>query len=365
MNINKYIEKFGNYSFDRRKFNDIDSLILSEFAYINIDKLFIEGFSKIRIGSINPNRLTDDVFFGSVDHKHNKKMLLNMMLSPRFRDIIIVDTQRRFSSEDINQFFALTFVLPNGDIYISYRGTDTTFVGWNEDFLISYEATILSQHQALEYALEELNKYPTNNFYLGGHSKGGFLSFYVTLNLDKKYQDRLINSYSFDGPGFREGITQYESFNKINKKLIKYRTYNNFVGGLYHNDIENCKIVESNGILLGGHDPFYWQLDHKGHFKYKDDISKSSKKFLTRFMGWINDTPNEDKRLLTEALFRLFDGNATIYDFPKNLVKNIRKIKPIYDSYSKEEKSKLKKMIKELIQYMILLTKDKKLLLKK
>ena len=38
MNIFDYIDKYGNYSFNEKEFNDIDNLIFSSLIYIDLDK---------------------------------------------------------------------------------------------------------------------------------------------------------------------------------------------------------------------------------------------------------------------------------------------------------------------------------------
>ena len=49
------------------------------------------------------------------------------------------------------QFAALTVELGDGSIYLSYRGTDDTIVGWKEDLNMGYLEVIPSQTRALEY----------------------------------------------------------------------------------------------------------------------------------------------------------------------------------------------------------------------
>ena len=79
------------------------------------------------------------------------------------------------------------------------------------------------------------------------------------FKMGKKYEDRLIKSYSFDGPGFKDGIKQFDSYPRIKHKLVKYITYNDFVGMVFNNH-ESPFVVYSTGVLLGGHDPFYWKI---------------------------------------------------------------------------------------------------------
>ena len=355
--LNEYVKNLGNKTFDEMPFSDVDSLVFSELAYVNMDYLFSEGIDKITLGDIPLSRLTNDIFEGSVDYKENKKMLIDMIKSDRFKDIVVKRPVRIFSSENINQFFAMTLVFPDGTKYLAFRGTDTTFVGWNEDFLMAYQKCILSQLQALEFAREEL-KDDDCNYYLGGHSKGGNLAFYVALSIDKKNLDNLIKAYSFDGPGFKDGITHFPNYDLVIDRLFKFRTFHNFVGGLFNN-MEKYTVVYSNGVLLGGHDPFYWFIKEDGTFETRKDISKMARYSLDRFSDFVDNVSDKDKMLVTDVLFTIVEDNKTIYDYIKHLPRNLMSIKKKLDHYSKEDKKRLWNLITTLLSYFLKFNKGK------
>lgn len=352
MNINGYIRYNKNKTFNELSFSYVDGLVLSELSYVNLDLLFKRGQRELRIGDIKNNELTKKVFEGSVDASHNKTMLRYMIASKRYQDIVIKNVKRSFSKERYNQFLAFTAVLPNKRLFISYRGTDTTLIGWREDFLMLYKNGILSQTQALSYARYALrgNKM---RFYLGGHSKGGNLAFYTALNLSKEHASRLINAYSYDGPGFRSGIKDFPSYKYVIRKMIKFRTYNNVIGSIFNN-LDKYKVVYSPGLLLGGHDPFYWQIN-KEHidFKYAKDTSKLSKKYSARCMNWLESLTLEDRELAADALFTVFDKNDTIYDLLKNFVKNLSKLNKSLEKYTEEQREKLKVIIRRFFRFLV------------
>lgn len=352
MNINGYIRKFGNKTFKEEPFNDIDALILAELSYINIDMLIPEGKHKVKVKEIDTKLFNKEVFVDSVDALYNKSMLKLMMASKRFSNCVLKDVVRKFSKEDINQFFAVNVVLPNGDLFLSYRGTDITLIGWKEDFLLTYQSTFLSQIQALEYADNVLSKCD-NKFYLGGHSKGGNLAFYAALHLGEQYEDRLINAYSFDGPGFKDGIKQLKTYESRINRLIKYRTYNDVIGSFYNN-MDTYKTVHSTGLLFGGHDPFFWQINgFTGEFMCAKDISSGSKKYSKRVMNWLDSLTYDDKTLATDALFEIFKENDTIYDLAKNVGKNIFQHKKALTRYSDNEQDRLRVLMKRLVKYIV------------
>ena len=316
MNINSYISYKGHLTFDELKFNELDSLILSELSYMNLDlvasSIHHPRAKKVKIKDVDLTYLSA-VSYGSVDNKKNEKMLKLMMESKRFQEMEVCYTHRIFDEKNYNQFFAVTFIFPNGDAYLSFRGTDITMVGWKEDFLMTFKPLILSQKEALEY-FKCVVKHLKGNFYLGGHSKGGNLAMYVALRMGKQYEDRLIKAYSFDGPGFKDGIINQAAVDRLEHKLIKYMTYNDVIGVVF-NKHKNPHIVDATGVLLGGHDPFSWQVNVKSHsFKKKKDRSAISKKSEVAFNNWMASISDDDRELAFDALFKLLKKVHTVYD---------------------------------------------------
>lgn len=352
MNINGFIKYHKDESFNELPFSYVDGLILSELSYVNLDLLFKKKQKELRLGDISSDELTKKIFEGSVDASRNKIMLHNMITSKRYQDIIIKNVKRYFSKENYNQFLAFTAVLPNKRLFISYRGTDTTLIGWREDFLLLYKKGILSQEQALKYARYVLRDNKMK-FYLGGHSKGGNLAFYTALNLSKEYTSRLIEAYSYDGPGFREGIKDFPSYKLVIKKMIKFRTYNNVIGSIFNN-MDKYKVVYSPGLLLGGHDPFYWQINKEHNdFKYAKDTSKLSKKYSARCMNWLESLTLEDRELAADALFTVFDKNDTIYDLLRNFIKNLSKLNKSLEKFSEEQRDKLRVILRRFFRFLV------------
>ena len=357
MNINGYIKQNRDKSYKRLRFNDVDGLIFSEMSYINFD-LMMGNKKVLKLNDIHRAMMTPEVFEGSVDANKNKLMLRMMRHSKRYSEIKVRYVKRFFDGEDANQFLALTLELPDGTLFISFRGTDTTLIGWKEDAFLTFRDTIRAQEQALSYtrlALRGRNE----KFILGGHSKGGNLAFYTALNLKGEKVNNLIKAYSYDGPGFKNGITKYPNYRKVVNKLIKFKTYNDVIGSFFSN-LKKYKVVHSPGLLFGGHDPFYWQVIAKNNdFFYAKDVSLASKKYSKRVMKWVESLTYDDRKLATEALFDVFATNTTIYDLFRHWLKNLMDIKKTLKDYTEEEKEKLKAIIRRLFGFLLNSTKVK------
>ena len=362
MNINNYISKLGHKTFDEMPFNDIDGLILSELSFVNFDivvpSIDVEQ-EALKIGDIDAE---DKVAFykGSVDYKYNQTMFELMQKSNRFKDIKVGYYQKQFSKNNIVQFFSIAFILPDNTLYLSFRGTDTTIVGWKEDFLLAFAPTMPSHELALQYVRKMINKFPDSKYYLGGHSKGGNIAFYVACHLNEKQSERLIGAYSYDGPGFKDGIKYYPSFERNKAKLYKYLTYNDVIGYFYK-DVKAHKVVNSNGLLLGGHDPFFWQVNSKGEFITSESTSGYAKVRAKKLIAWLNSLSKQETKLIFDAVFDVFGENDTIYDLAKNLPSNLLKTRKTMEKYSEPDKKLLIKSIKMLIIFILTPTKRLKI----
>lgn len=328
-------------------FNEIDAAILAELSYVNFD-LVAPLLSSPQSKPFRLKKLQIEdwkaFYRGSVDSVSNGLMVSLMKGSKRFKDIKIGLCQNLFDKEQVRQFFAMSIFLPTGEAYVSFRGTDTSMLGWREDFEITYKDAISSQLQAVSY-IQEAARYLPECFYLGGHSKGGNLAIYCALNMGEELEGRLLRAFSFDGPGFRQNVTEMDSYQRISHKLTKFLTKNDMVG-LVYNVMGHTKIVVSTGLFFGGHDLFYWQVKRDSpEFKTVPKLSKSSEKNAYKLMDWLASMSKGDKELLIGFLFHVFERRENVYEFVLFGVRDLIEMPKILREYSKEDRARLRKML--------------------
>ncbi len=353
MNILDYLKKYKDTTFEQMPFNEIDSLILSELSYMNLQmytpKLEDNDFIKLQTMRIYNEK---NFSYGSVDAKQNLKMIDLMKYGERFKTMQIGLCKEKFKEGDksATQFFAVTYILPDETLYIAFRGTDITINGWKEDFHLAFMDTIPSQRDALSYTQTVLKKHK-GRFYIGGHSKGGNLAFYSAFNLnDKELEDRLIHAYSFDGPGFKDGVKDFPSYENVKDRISKYMTHRDWVGMIYNNFRKQAIIVAATGFLLGGHDPFSWHVNlYKVRFVRARRL-KIYKDSEIAFNKWVKTISEEDKILACDIIFDLLKDAKTVYDLPKALGNLLLHGKEILDGYSEEDKKRIIKIIKKLVK---------------
>ena len=339
-----YVKKYGDKTFDEVPFNSVDGLIFAELSMINFELILkATGKSVISFHEIIFENYKK-VIHGSPDARANGRLLKYMMKSSRYMDVKVGYVRRIFGEEVANQFYAVTFILPDGTLYLSFRGTDITIVGWREDFALTYMESILSQHEALEYTEEILSNLP-GKFILGGHSKGGNLAVYSAANMNPIYNERLLSIYSYDGPGFPNGVGEFSNYPNINSKINKYLTHRDFIGLLY-NKIEEYRIVYSTGILLGGHDPFAWKVDKKsGEFFYKNRCKKQSLVFARATNIWLGRLTTDEKILGINALIAMTGKAKDIYDLLRYFVPNLFKYHRVMKRFPKKDRNKLRGIV--------------------
>ena len=161
--------------------------------------------------------------------------------------------------ENEKQFSAITIIMPDNTLYVSFRGTDNTIVGWKEDFNMSFKSHIASQISAKEYLNMIAELYPNKKIRVGGHSKGGNIAVYSAIFATPQIRDRIINVYNNDGPGFCEDILETQEYQEMINKVHTYIPQSSIIGRLM-NHKEKYTIIESTQKGIMQHDLYSWQI---------------------------------------------------------------------------------------------------------
>lgn len=154
-NIFDYIEWRGDLDITIDGFNEIDSLILSRLSYLPFDGLF-DNDEEITIEETY-NRFREKNKKVKYLWKDDEELFPTLANSKRFGKMKVSNYINKIDVEQEKQFSAITINMPDRTIYISYRGTDNTVVGWKEDFNMSFSELVPSQTDAKDY-LEKVAK---------------------------------------------------------------------------------------------------------------------------------------------------------------------------------------------------------------
>lgn len=247
--------------------------------------------------------------------KQTEKLFYALAASPRFRNICIRGYTEQYDMTTEKQFSAVTFQIQPRLAYVAFRGTDSTFVGWKEDFNMAFQSPVPSQTEAVRY-IEAVAFQCPGMIYVGGHSKGGNLAVYAAAMCRENIQSRILRVFSHDGPGFLEETMQSEPFRRIAPRIEKTLPQSSIVGMLLENQ-ENFRIVKSNRVGgLWQHDPFSWILK-ENDFIYIDTLTKDARYTDRTLTEWLRTISEEDRERFVDALYSILnaDGMMTLDDF--------------------------------------------------
>ena len=93
----------------------------------------------------------------------------------------------------------------------------------------------------------------------GGHSKGGNLAVYAAIKSRRAIQNRLIEVYNLDGPGFTAEMVSREEYQYVLPKIHTIIPQSSVIGMLLEHE-EEYQIVESEEKGLLQHRAYSWQV---------------------------------------------------------------------------------------------------------
>lgn len=261
-NITDYVIEYGDKTLDELPFNEVDSLVLSQFSYLKFDKLFEDTDHTLTIGALKDHPDYEQLLSDPLFKEANRGLLEAMINSRRFSGVGLFEYINMVDAQWEIQFSAITCIFDNGFIYIAYRGTDETLTGWKEDFNMAYMTPVPAQTKAVQY----LNRIALNvrgEITVGGHSKGGNLAVYAAMKCIPSVRDRIRLIYSHDGPGFTEGVLESDAFMAIKNRIRKTIPRSSIVGMVLQTQ-ENHEVVKCRQFGILQHDPFNWIIEGSG-----------------------------------------------------------------------------------------------------
>lgn len=311
MNIVNYAETKME-RFESTHFNQVDSLILSQFAYVYFNNV-VPGIQKydesVCIAELLKAENIHQMLHNVRDPKNNHRLLLALGMSPRFRDIRMCCYSDSLNITEQKQFAAVTYLIDDKNAYIAYRGTDSTFVGWKEDFNMAFISPIPAQQEGVSYLNAVAKQFP-HKLMIGGHSKGGNIAVYSAMECQPSIQDRIVSIYSHDGPGFEDQIFTSEKYERIKTRIHKTLPQSSLVGMLLHHQ-EDYIVVESNQFWIMQHDPFSWEVN-KDDFKYAQSITGGAEHINVVISQWLSALEDEKRELFVTTLYSVIEAIGVV-----------------------------------------------------
>ena len=348
-NVCDYVRWRGDLTLEQSEFNEIDNLILARFSYFPFDKIIREN-EIATIKELSRRFSNQDVTKLPILWKDDVELFPLMGNSKRFGGMLATKYINKIDAEQEKQFSAITVLMPNDIIYVSYRGTDNTIVGWKEDFNMSFKSHIASQISAKQYLEEIAKEYPSSKIIIGGHSKGGNIAVYAATFASKDVKDRIINVYNNDGPGFCEDVIETPEYQEILPRVHTYIPQSSIIGRLM-NHKEKYTIVESVQKGIMQHDLYSWQVLGKEFVTLKKLTSESE--FIDKTIkDWLENVEPEKREQVIDAVFEILNTTEaqTMKELKANWFANAKTILGTYKNIDSDTKEMVWQTVNELLK---------------
>ena len=290
----------------------VDSLVLSWLSYLPYppDLPSLRTWAGERLADLFKAELFPRLFRGIWDPENSRRLFTALAASPRFRDARLLGFTDQNDTELEKQFAAITVRLAHDLHYIAFRGTDSSLVGWKEDFNMAFRHPVPSQEEAARYLTRAADHCP-GRLLVGGHSKGGNLAVYAAAAAAPEIQARIDAVFSHDGPGFPDAFLQSEGFRTIRSKIRKTIPQSSVVGLLLSQQ-ENYLVVRSSRLSLLQHDPFSWVIEG-ADFSY-DKLDPLARYWDHTLDQWLLRLSDGERERFVEALYDVL-SSLEITDF--------------------------------------------------
>ncbi len=348
-NVCDYVRWRGDLTLEQSEFNEIDNLILARFSYFPFDKIIREN-EIATIKELSRRFSNQDVTKLPILWKDDVELFPLMGNSKRFGGMLATKYINKIDAEQEKQFSAITVLMPNDIIYVSYRGTDNTIVGWKEDFNMSFKSHIASQISAKQYLEEIAKEYPSSKIIIGGHSKGGNIAVYAATFASKDVKDRIINVYNNDGPGFCEDVIETPEYQEILPRVHTYIPQSSIIGRLM-NHKEKYTIVESVQKGIMQHDLYSWQVLGKEFVTLKKLTNESE--FIDKTIkDWLENVEPEKREQVIDAVFEILNTTEaqTMKELKANWFANAKTILGTYKNIDSDTKEMVWQTVNELLK---------------
>ena len=306
-NFLDYLDWRGDLSFDRDPFNEVDNLIFSEIAYADLRGIVPAPGEE---GSVTLREAAERYESEGRDQSYlvndPKELLRRAGQSERFGTVRLSACADDTDAQAQLQFAALTAELADGSVFVAYRGTDNSLVGWREDFNLGVLDETPGQRLAAAY-LDETAARHTGPLRIGGHSKGGNLALYAAVFCGDETKARLLAAYSNDGPGFRRDLAEQPRYREMIPRLHKLLPTGSIIG-LLLSDGEERTIVRSSGEGAMQHDPYTWQVRGRG-FERAEKLSAKSQLLEETLDRWVDELDDSERENLVTAIFDSLDAS--------------------------------------------------------
>ena len=320
-NVFDYLKWRGDLTFSQDPPNEVDALIFSGLSYVcYAGRAETEPYTPVLLKEASEAYFALDAPEERCRVKHDMDLLRLAAETTRFGQTRICMYRDEFILEQETQFAAMTFLLDDDSMFLAFRGTDNSLVGWKEDFNMTFQQTIPAQRLALQYVREVAMEH-AGPMCLGGHSKGGNLAVFAAARSSPMIQKRILEVFNNDGPGFTKYLMGDPGYVAMVPKIRTYVPQSSVIGMLLEHE-EPYTVIRSKSVGLLQHDLYTWDVLGK-EFIPVEEITEGSQFVDVTIKTWFAEMTRQEREQLVDVMFALLGsgGADNVYDLlhPKNI----------------------------------------------
>lgn len=352
-NIIDYIEWRGDLSFESSPINEIDDIIFARFSYLPFKYIELKDIDTIENIALEMKDLDIENYLWNDD----KVFLQKIGNCKRFKDIKVSDYAEIFDEAAEKQFAAITLWIQKNQKYISFRGTDSSLVGWKEDINMGFKKDVPSQKEAVKYLNSMAEKYK-DDLIIGGHSKGGNLAVYSAVFCKDSVKNRIERVINADGPGFDKSVILTDNYKKILNKIQTYIPQSSIVGRLLEHE-EEYQVVKSIQKGIMQHDIYSWEIEPTKLIRIPT-VTNNSEIFNGIVSDWLKNTTPEQRENFINMIYEIIMETQAqrTSDFRVETAKKIGIILNGYINVNPEDKKEIEHMVKLILESVFKVLKE-------
>ena len=313
-----YLRWRGDLTFAQDGFNEVDDLVLCIISYLNFrrfdDLRTTDPARAVALPDVAARLTEEDEQLGLSELDYIPLMRLAAE-TERFRDVRMFGFTHEWDEAKEMQFDAVSYLLPDDTLLVSFMGTDTSLVGWKEDFNMSFLTAVPAQERATAYTVDMAAACPDRKLRIAGHSKGGNLAAWAAIHIPAQLQEqRLLDAYNNDGPGFSHDMVDSDAYRRVADKLHTYIPESSIVGVLLEH-AEDYAVIDSSNRSVMQHEPMSWSVlgPRFVHLGQRSQMGKLSDDVLRQ---WIGSMTPQEREQFSDALFDVLSlsGKARTLD---------------------------------------------------
>ena len=351
-NMNEYLKWRGDLTFDKDPFNKVDNLILAQLAYVDYDGIVFESRDYPMPIKDVCRRYWETHTEEEIRKRESFSKLSPFLLRPvaesrRFGNTKMCGYVNFVSKSAEAQMSAVQFELEDGTVYVAFRGTDETLIGWKEDFNLSYMSSTEGQKLAVEYMKKNFSD-TALKLRVGGHSKGGNFAAFASSFAGDQIQKQILEVYCNDSPGFRDEVTSQPEYKETMDRMINIIPQDSIIGRLL-NPGQSAIVVRSSRKGIMQHDALSWEV--LGN-RFVNTQRSNDSIYLEKVLNeWLENVDDAARRVFVDQIFGILQalGADTVKDMKDISLRDLADALQMVKRLPKEQQSEMSDVIKKLV----------------